>query len=687
MDGLVHKDIRAFLALQAGQKDQGFLASLELKVSLVKGDILGMMEIRAIQDCRAAQVSPGNQVSMVLRVIKGHPMDNLVHPDLKVCQGRMGPVHQGGFQEIQVTQDPVEGQGNLDSQALSENQEDQEDQVISSFPGPHGPRGSPGFPGPAGDPGGVGPPGPPGPYGPTGPPGPPGLDGLDGLPGPKGVKGARGLELPGHPGPDGFPGVKGERGLPGPPGTSYQGPKGPRGLPGDTGPLGPRGDPGYPGNKCLTPLPGSRGDGGYEGPPGPPGPPGEPGEPGGTFLSKGDQGPNGPAGLPGRKGNRGLPGPPGQLSNLGPRGSKGDPGPVGPRGRPGPQGLTGVPGPQGQKGQPGPVGNRGVHGPPGDSITVRPGVPPDGPPGPIGLPGAVGFTGDNGPPGTPGRKGEKGPVGSVGPLGRPGPPGHDGPVGDPGDVGQTGFTGPQGIPGPPGDQGAPGHRGALRSGFLLVIHSQSVSVPQCPDGSSQLWVGYSLIYLEGQEKAHTQDLGRPGSCLRVFSTMPFSYCNKAACHYSSRNDKSYWLSTTAPIPMMPLFGPEIIAHISRCVVCETFSPPVAFHSQDYTVPPCPPGWRSLWTGYSFLLHTGAGGEGGGQSLTSSGSCLKDFRTHPFIECQGARGSCQYFANLYSFWLTTVSPTEQFIAAKPGTIKAADQQRHKASQCNVCRREQ
>lgn len=201
--------------------------------------------------------------------------------------------------------------------------------------------------------------------------------------------------------------------------------------------------------------------------------------------------------------------------------------------------------------------------------------------------------------------------------------------------------------------------------------------------------------------------------------MPFSYCNKAACHYSSRNDKSYWLSTTAPIPMMPLFGPEIIAHISRCVVCETFSPPVAFHSQDYTVPPCPPGWRSLWTGYSFLLvseesmikgmesiciyilfsplivyllpschqHSGAGGEGGGQSLTSSGSCLKDFRTHPFIECQGARGSCQYFANLYSFWLTTVSHLEQFIAGKPETIKAADQQRHKASQCNVCRREQ
>ncbi|GLD58536.1 collagen alpha-4(IV) chain-like protein [Lates japonicus] len=284
----------------------------------------------------------------------------------------------------------------------------------------------------------------------------------------------------------------------------------------------------------------------------------------------------------------------------------------------------------------------------GDSISDRPGMAPYGPPGLPGSPGSV-DSGDVGPPGTPGRKARKVYIG--------------------------------GIPGLPGNPGEPGRRGALRSGFLLVIHSQSIQVPRCPEGSGQLWVGYSLVYLEGQGKAYTQDLGQAGSCLPVFSTMPFSYCNNAACHYSSRNDKSSWLSTTAPIPMMPLFGQEINTHISRCVVCETVSPVVAFHSQDYIIPTCPPGWRSLWTGYSFLLYTGAGDRGGGQSLTSSGSCLKDFRTHPVIECQGARGSCHYFANLYSYWLTTVSPKEQ-----PATIKAADQQRRKASQCHVCLRE-
>lgn len=65
-----------------------------------------------------------------------------------------------------------------------------------------------------------------------------------------------------------------------------------------------------------------------------------------------------------------------------------------------------------------------------------------------------------------------------------------------------------GIPGPPGNQGPPGLVGHVLSGFLLVIHSQSVEVPQCPEGSTQLWVGYSVVYLEGQEKAHTQDLGK-----------------------------------------------------------------------------------------------------------------------------------------------------------------------------------
>lgn len=98
--------------------------------------------------------------------------------------------------------------------------------------------------------------------------------------------------------------------------------------------------------------------------------------------------------------------------------------------------------------------------------------------------------------------------------------------------------------------------------------------------------------------------GQAGSCMPVFSTMPFSSCNMGACSYASRNDKSYWLSTTAAIPSIPVGGAAIADHISRCVVCEAPSSPIAVHSQMSNQPECPPSWRSLWTGYSFLMVSG-----------------------------------------------------------------------------------
>lgn len=96
--------------------------------------------------------------------------------------------------------------------------------------------------------------------------------------------------------------------------------------------------------------------------------------------------------------------------------------------------------------------------------------------------------------------------------------------------------------------------------------------------------------------------GLAGSCLPVFSTLPFAYCNiHQVCHYAQRNDKSYWLSSAAPLPMMPLSEEEIRPYISRCAVCEAPAQAVAVHSQDQSIPPCPRTWRSLWIGYSFLM--------------------------------------------------------------------------------------
>lgn len=96
--------------------------------------------------------------------------------------------------------------------------------------------------------------------------------------------------------------------------------------------------------------------------------------------------------------------------------------------------------------------------------------------------------------------------------------------------------------------------------------------------------------------------GLAGSCLPVFSTLPFAYCNiHQMCHYARRNDKSYWLASAAPLPVMPLSEEEIRPYVSRCAVCEAPAPAVAVHSQDQSIPPCPRAWRSLWIGYSFLM--------------------------------------------------------------------------------------
>lgn len=58
--------------------------------------------------------------------------------------------------------------------------------------------------------------------------------------------------------------------------------------------------------------------------------------------------------------------------------------------------------------------------------------------------------------------------------------------------------------------------------------------------------------------------GLAGSCIRKFSTMPFLFCDiNNVCNYASRTDKSYWLSTNEPLPMMPVEGLEIEKYISR----------------------------------------------------------------------------------------------------------------------------
>ncbi|RXM36828.1 Collagen alpha-3(IV) chain [Acipenser ruthenus] len=155
--------------------------------------------------------------------------------------------------------------------------------------------------------------------------------------------------------------------------------------------------------------------------------------------------------------------------------------------------------------------------------------------------------------------------------------------------------------------------------------------------------------------------GTIGSCLQRFSTMPYLFCTVSdACNFASRNDYSYWLSTDQLMPadMAPISGGTLEPFISRCTVCEGIANTIAVHSQTTTTPPCPNGWNSLWTGFSFVMHTSAGAEGSGQALASPGSCLEEFRPVPFIECHG-KGTCNYYANSYSYWLAALQSSQMF----------------------------
>uniref|UniRef100_A0A8C4QVX5 Collagen IV NC1 domain-containing protein n=1 Tax=Eptatretus burgeri TaxID=7764 RepID=A0A8C4QVX5_EPTBU len=367
----------------------------------------------------------------------------------------------------------------------------------------------------------------------------------------------------------------------------------------------------------------------------------------------------------------------------------------------GAKGSLGKPGTAGSPGLPGSAGSPGIaglSGKPGEQQrflnnvffpTGHPGVP-----GPPGSPSWPGEQGDDGVPGFPGVSGSKGIQGEMGIVGEPGPPGSQGRKGRyfqgvvshmPGVGLMFRVAGSPGKPGPSGLPGMPGRH--LRKGFLLVIHSQAEKTPTCPWDMPMLWEGYSLLYLVGEEIGHGQDLGSAGSCIPRFSTLPFVPCSTdGLCHYASRNDKSYWLATGAALPSQPLDEEAVYPHVSRCAVCEAPSPPLALHSQAVTLPVCPSGFRSLWLGYSFLMHTGGGSEGSGQSLSSPGSCLEDFRAAPFLECQGARGTCHFFSDALSFWLVALDSMPAFsgLSPAPKTLKVSTLRSH-VSRCQVCMR--
>jgi len=166
--------------------------------------------------------------------------------------------------------------------------------------------------------------------------------------------------------------------------------------------------------------------------------------------------------------------------------------------------------------------------------------------------------------------------------------------------------------------------------------------------------------------------------------MPFTVCDiKDNCGIANRNDRSYWLKTSANKEGDEnISGREIEDHISRCVVCEANANVITLHSQTPEFPTCPDEWSSMWVGNSFISVTDAGGRGGGQKMDSPGSCLGTFRTTPFIQCQG-NGNCNTLPTAQSFWLSIVEPDRQFVQPQIETLSTESIIKSHTSKCAVC----
>lgn len=137
---------------------------------------------------------------------------------------------------------------------------------------------------------------------------------------------------------------------------------------------------------------------------------------------------------------------------------------------------------------------------------------------------------------------------------------------------------------------------------VIAVHSQSMSIPNCPDGWDRLWSGYSFImvtntiifimkkfqttfnielniiyffqHTDAGAEGSGQSLVSPGSCLEEFRPKPFIECQgHGRCNYYT-TAYSYWLATIEdyamfrkPRPQTIKEGMDLTSRVSRCSVC------------------------------------------------------------------------------------------------------------------------
>lgn len=108
---------------------------------------------------------------------------------------------------------------------------------------------------------------------------------------------------------------------------------------------------------------------------------------------------------------------------------------------------------------------------------------------------------------------------------------------------------------------------------LISLHSQSMEIPDCPQGWEEAWIGYSYYMQTSDAHGNShQSLISPGSCLEEFRAQPVIECHgRGTCNIFD-GITSFWLtviedSEQFKTPRQQTLKADQTSKISRCSVC------------------------------------------------------------------------------------------------------------------------
>ena len=108
---------------------------------------------------------------------------------------------------------------------------------------------------------------------------------------------------------------------------------------------------------------------------------------------------------------------------------------------------------------------------------------------------------------------------------------------------------------------------------LIALHSQSMEIPDCPQGWEEAWIGYSYYMQTSDAHGNShQNLISPGSCLEEFRAQPVIECHgRGTCNIFD-GITSFWLTVIEDSeqfkkPRQQTLKADQTSKVSRCSVC------------------------------------------------------------------------------------------------------------------------